>query len=137
MHSVLLDTGALVALLDRSEKNHQRCLEFFQGFHGQFLSTEPVLTEAADLCGPSVEAQIRCIEFYIRGGALLVPQSNRSLARTVTLMKKYHDVPMDLTDATLEALGEEAGINEIFTLDLRGFQTYRLDGKKSFRIWPE
>ncbi len=45
MRSVLLDTGALVALLDRSEKQHSACVEWFQQFQGQLLTTEPVLTE--------------------------------------------------------------------------------------------
>src|SRR3989339_414152 len=40
------------------------------------------------------------------------------------------------TDATLVVLAEEADIDEIFTLDMRGFQAYRIHGKKSFKIWP-
>ena len=51
-------------------------------------------------------------------------------------MEKYHDLPMDFADATLVTLGEESGIDQVFTLDRRGFSTYRLHGKKAFRLLP-
>ena len=136
MASILLDTGALVALLDRSEKNHGRCAGFFSSFRGNVYTTEPVLTEALYLLGPSARAQRACIEFILQGGATLVPQSAASLARAAELMMKYEDTPMDFADATLVVLAEESGIQEVFTLDARGFQTYRIHGKKLFTILP-
>ncbi len=137
MRSALLDTGALVALLDKSEKNHERCTTFFEGFQGQLLTTEPVLTEAVYLLGPSVKAQKTCIEFVLKGGATLVPQSTESLSRAIALMEKYKDIPMDFADATLIALAEDTGIDEVFTLDRRGFSSYRIHGKKAFKIFPQ
>jgi len=136
MHSILLDTGVLVALLDRSEKNHQRCAEFFRSFTGAVFTTEPVLTETIYLLGPSVHAKSACVEFVLKGGATLVPQSPASLERAAALMAKYADVPMDFADATLVVLAEETGINEILTLDVRGFGIYRIRGKKAFTIRP-
>jgi len=136
MGSILLDTGAFVALLDRSETAHLPCVAFFSSFRGTVYTTEPVLTEALYLLGPSVKAQRACIDFILKGGATLVPQSSTSLARASVLMEKYHDAPMDFADATLVVLAEETGINEVFTLDLRGFQTYRVHGKKAFIIRP-
>lgn len=136
MASILLDTGAFVALLDRSEKNHERCAEFFSSFSGRILTTEPVLTETVYLLGPSVMAQRACIEFILKGGAILVPQSEVSLKRAAALMSKYEDVPMDFADATLVVLAEETGIDEILTLDVRGFQIYRIYGRKAFTLRP-
>jgi predicted nucleic acid-binding protein len=40
-------------------------------------------------------------------------------------------------DATLVSLAEEIDVVEIFTLDRRGFGTYRIRGKTAFKIWPE
>lgn len=136
MRNILLDTGAFVALLDKSEKNHERCVGFFKGFKGKLLATEPVLTEAIYLLGPSVKAQKACIEFILEGGAALIPQSPESLSRAVVLMEKYSDTPMDFADATLVTLAEQTGIDEVFTLDNRGFSAYRISGKKAFRIRP-
>jgi len=136
MRSVLLDTGAFVALLDRSEKNHKRCVMFLKEFKGKLLTTEPVLTEAIYLMGSSVKTQRTCIEFILKGGATLVPQSLESLSRAVTLMEKYNDIPMDFADATLVALAEEIAVEEVFTLDIKGFNVYRIRGKKPFKVWP-
>lgn len=136
MHNLLFDTGPFVALLDTSEKNHERCVEFFEEFKGQLFTTEPVLTEVLYLLGPSIKSQKAGIEFILKGGAILVPQSTSSLKRGLELMEKYKDVPMDFADSTLVALGEEMEITEIFTLDVKGFSTYRMHGKKAFRLWP-
>lgn len=136
MRSILLDTGPFVALLDKGEKNHERCILFFREFKGLFLTTEPVLTETVYLLGSSVRAQKACIEFILRGGATLIPQSLESLSRAMTLMEKYRDIPMDFADATLVTLAEGTGIDEVFTLDRKGFSVYRMRGKKAFKVWP-
>lgn len=137
MHSILLDTGAFVALLDKSEKNHERCVKFFKNYRGKLLTTEPVLTETVYLLRQSIKAQKACIDFIIRGGAILIPQSPESLSKAANLMEKYKDIPMDFADATLVTLAEETGINEIFTLDMRGFNAFRIRGKKAFKVWPD
>lgn len=136
MRSALLDTGVFVALLDRSERNHRRCVDLFSAFEGQLLTTEPVLTETVYLLGPSVKAQRNGIDFILKGGAILVPQSIASLTRASALMKKYSDVPMDLADATLVVLAEETGILEVLTLDIRGFSAYRIKHRKAFDRRP-
>jgi predicted nucleic acid-binding protein len=137
MHSAILDTGFFVALLDKSENNHKRCVALFRNFKGTLLTTEPVITEAIYLLGPSVKAQETCIEFILKGGATMVSQSMESLSRALVLMEKYEDIPMDFADATLVVLAEETGIDEVFTLDQRGFSAYRIHGRKSFKIGPQ
>ncbi|MBI4690710.1 MAG: PIN domain-containing protein [Nitrospirae bacterium] len=137
MRNLLLDTGAFVALLDKSEDSYERCVDFFRSFKGEIFTTEPVLTETLYLLGPSIIAEKNCIDFILKGGAALVPQSAASLSRAITLMEKYKDIPMDFADATLVAFAEDADINEIFTLDLRGFNAYRIHGKRTFEIWPK
>ncbi len=101
------------------------------------MTTEPVLTETIYLLGPSVRAQKAAIEFILKGGTAIVPQTGQSLSKASTLMEKYKDIPMDFADATLVCLAEETGIDEIFTLDLRGFSAYRFREKKPFIIFPE
>ncbi len=137
MRSLLFDTGAFVALLDKSEKNHERCVAFLKEFKGKLFTTEPVLTETLYLLGPSIKAQRVCIDFILKGGATLIPQAKESLSRASALMEKYEDIPMDFADATLVSLAEEIDGVEILTLDRRGFSAYRIRGKTAFKIWPE
>lgn len=133
---LLLDTGAFVALVDRSETKHAECLTVLESWEGPILTTEAVLTETLHLVGPTWPPQRICLEFFLRGGFVLVPSSRASLRRVAELMGKYQHVPMDLADATLVALAEESQIDQVFTLDRRGFSTYRLHGRKPFRVVP-
>lgn len=136
MANLLVDTGAVVAYLDQSEKLHPSCLAFLQGFQGRLLSTEAVLTESLYLLGDSFENQKKCFQFFIKG-VQLIPTNSESLSRVLVLMEKYQDTPMDFADATLVALAEEIQTGEIFTLDRRGFETYRWGRNRPFKIHPE
>ncbi len=101
MRNMLLDTGPLVAILDRSERNHVRCVEFLKSYRGRFITTEPVLTESMYLLNHSISAQRACIDFILKGGATLFPLSTKTLTRCIELIEQYSDLPMDFADATL------------------------------------
>jgi len=133
---LIIDTGAFVALIDRSERQHDACVEVLEKWTGAIVTTEAVLTETLYLVGPKWRAQEVCLEFILRGAFLLVPLSPASLKRIADLMRKYQDVPMDFADATLVALAEELRTNQVFTLDRRGFSVFRLRGKQAFEIFP-
>lgn len=135
-NELLLDTGAFVALVDRSEKRHADCVAVLDGWSGTIVTTEAVLTETLYLVGPQWGSQKVGLEFVLRGAFLLVPPSPASLKRVSALMEKYRNVPMDYADATLVALGEELGTDLVFTLDRRGFSTYRLNQRKPFQLFP-
>lgn len=135
-NELLLDTGAFVALIDRSEKRHADCVAVLDAWSGAIVTSEAVLTETLYLVGPQWRAQKICLEFFARGAFVLVPASTASLRRVSALMERYRDVPMDFADATLVALGEELATDTVFTLDHRGFSTYRLGTRKTFRMLP-
>ena len=48
---LLMDTGALVTLLDRSQPQHEAFVRFFERWTDPVLSTEAVLTETPHLLG--------------------------------------------------------------------------------------
>lgn len=135
-NELLLDTGAFVALADRSERRHADCVAILEGWKGRIVTTDAVLTETLHLVGPGWQARKVCLQFLLRGAFLLVPQSPSGLKRATSLMERYRNVPMDYADATLVVLGEELGTDQVFTLDQRGFSVYRLHQKESFRLMP-
>jgi uncharacterized protein len=53
------------------------------------------------------------------------------------LMAKYQDRPMDFADATLVHLARRESLSMILTVDHNDFETYRIDGRRRFRITPE
>ena len=126
---LLLDTGPFVALVDRSQELHDDCVAAFE-------SWTAVLTETLCLVGSQWRAQKVVLEFILRGAFQLVPSSHASLQRVAALMERYRNVPMDFADATLVVLGEELGTDRVFTLDRRGFSTFRMNRRKPFRIIP-
>ena len=94
------------------------------------------MTETLYLVGPEWKAQKVCLEFILRGAFQLIPSSQASLRRVAALMDRYRNVPMDFADATLVALAEELETDWAFTLDRRGFSTYRMNRRKPFRLIP-
>jgi predicted nucleic acid-binding protein len=134
---LLLDTGALVSLLDRSQKHHEKCVRFFGSWDGPVVSTEAVLTEATHRLGRVQRGRQACLDFALIGGTVLVPTTISALRRARELLDQYADLPMDYADATLVVLGEELGTDLVFTTDRRDFRVYRLRGRKPFRIVPD
>ena len=133
---LLLDTGALVSLLDRSQRHHTAHARFFAEWAGPVVSTEAVLTEAAHLLGRTTSGRQACLDFFLSGGALLVPATRASLRRARDLLAQYSDLPMDYADATLVVLAEELGTNLVLTTDRRDFAVYRIKGRRRFEILP-
>jgi predicted nucleic acid-binding protein len=134
---LLLDTGALVSLLDRSQSFHAEFASFFERWRGPVVSTEAVLTEATHLLARVPGGPRACCDFFLEGGAVLVPSSPGSLRRCRELIRVYHDLPMDFADATLVVLAEELNTHLIFTTDRRDFGVYRIAGRKKFKIEPQ
>ncbi|MEA2601116.1 MAG: uncharacterized protein QOF89_2108 [Acidobacteriota bacterium] len=133
---LLLDTGALISLLDRAQTHHRRFTDFFSGWHGAVVSTEAILTEATHLLGRIPSGRERCLEFFLAGGATLIPSSLSTLRRCRVLIERYADQPMDYADATLVILAEDLGTDLVFTTDRRDFEVYRFGRNRPFQILP-
>lgn len=134
---LILDTGALVSLLDRSQQHHDRFATFFESWSRPVISTEAVLTEATHLLARVQSGRRACLDFFLSGGAVLVPATRASLRRSRELVDQYSDLLMDYADATLVMLAEELSTNLIFTTDHRDFGVYRINGRRRFEILPD
>jgi len=127
---LLIDTGPLVAWLDRGDRDHARVGAFLAGFRGRLLTTWPVLTEVCHLIpGYIVPRFLRWVEASVELHELPTAAVSDLAAR----IEKYHDLPMDLADTSLVWLADQIGVLEILTLDERDFGVYRLAGGQRFR----
>jgi uncharacterized protein len=66
----------------------------------------------------------------------LLGLDDRDLPELEALMKRYADRSMDFADATLVQLARREGLTTVFTIDHDDFETYRIDGRRRFRIVP-
>ena len=132
----LVDTGAMLALLDRSDRWHRPCVEAFSSVHLPLFTSEAVLTELFHLVGDNRREKESAWKF-VRSGALeLAVISHGELPAVHALMSRYWDRPMDFADATLVHLAKRESISTVFTLDRADFETYRIDARRRFRILP-
>lgn len=134
--SGLIDTGAILALLDRADRWHAPCVEAYNNSRLPLLTSEAVLTEAFHLAGRQV-VDLRGIWRLLRSGAIhMSPISNEELPQIQRLMDEYADRPMDFADATLVHLAARERLSTILTVDRDDFETYRLPGRRKFTVLP-
>ena len=132
----LLDTGPLVALLDRSEPDHDRVQSFMAHLRGsRLVTTGAVITEAFYFLSDVPDGPANLFSF-LDASATEVRNafSAEALAAAVRLITKYADVPMDFPDATLVWIAESSGIDRILTLDRRGFSSFRFAKNRRFKL---
>jgi predicted nucleic acid-binding protein len=133
---VLVDAGPLVALLDRGDPEHERCVATLQALREPLVTVWPAFTEAMYLLRGSWPAQ-RALWSRLETDALtLAPLDEGDAPRMRQLMEKYRDLPMDLADAALVRVAERDASPRIFTLDRRHFTIYRPGGRRRFAISP-
>ncbi|MBZ5601749.1 MAG: PIN domain-containing protein [Acidobacteriia bacterium] len=132
----LIDTGAIVALLDRNDRWHAACEAAFGQVSVPFITSEAVLTEVFHLVRRT-RADASLVWGFIRSGAVaLASIEDSELSEIHVLMDRYSDRPMDFADATLVYLAKRESISTVFTIDFADFATYRLEGRRRFRILP-
>jgi hypothetical protein len=134
--NVLLDTGPLVAVLDRSEPDHERVQNFMAGLRGsRLVTTGAVITEAFYFLSDVPDGPASLASFLdVSGTEVRDVFTAESIAAAIRLMRKYANVPMDFADATLVWIAESSGTDTILTLDRRGFSSYRFGKNRRFKL---
>ena len=129
---------SLIALLNRRDPNHQRCLTATKSLPVEpLLTTWCCLTETMYFLGKigGYPAQRPLWNFIFSDQVKLYDFTFDDSERMDMFMRKYHDVPMDLADASLVVAAEQNGIRQILTLD-SDFFVYRLSDGSAFQCYP-
>jgi len=134
--SAVIDTGAILALLDRNDRWHEPCGNAFRQMRLPLLTSQAVLTELFHLVGDG-RREMESAWKFVRSGALVLGTiEDAELPQLRALMLRYWDRPMDFADATLVHLANRESLSVILTVDQADFATYRLEGKRRFRVLP-
>lgn len=134
----LCDTGPLVALIDRDDAHHARCVAALQRLSSApLLTTWPCFTEAMYLLGRAggFPAQEVLWSYLADGLVTVYTPDEAEQDRMRVLMRQYHDTPMDLADASLVSAAERLDLRRIFSLDSH-FRAYRIRGIHAFEVVP-
>ena len=124
MTSVIVDTGPLVALLNRRERHHAWAARTMDGIEPPIFTCEAVLSEACFLLQDTNGGPDAVMELVARG---IVRSDFRVVAEVDavrTLMKKFATVPMSLADACVVRMTELEQKSVVVTLD-SDFKVYR------------
>jgi predicted nucleic acid-binding protein len=129
----LLDTGVIVALLDRSEKFHQACSQAVRSLEAPLVTCEAVIAESCYLLRNLSGAPEAIIENVVAEVFQLPFQLSREAVAVRQVLRKFRDRKIDLADACLIRLADEFETPDILTLD-KDFQVYRWGKNKPFHL---
>lgn len=137
MTSIAVDSGPLVAFLDRRDGYHQQAVQFFSSNRRPLITNIAVLVEVCALLDFDKTAGGSLLEWVVR--AFVVDRETvDDLGRIAEVMRKYADLPADFADASLLAMCERRKIPDIATFD-SDFTVYRLKNRKALTNvvgWP-
>jgi predicted nucleic acid-binding protein len=119
----IVDTGPLVALLDRSDRHHDWAVEVFSRLRTGLVTCESVIAETLFLCSRN-RVDARAIHTLIENQSLRVLPTFDTPAKVVQLLRRYASVPMSVADAGLVLLHDTITPSVVITCD-SDFRTYR------------
>ncbi len=121
--TLLLDTGPLVAAVDRSDKHHARCVALLESAEGPLLIPTTVIVEVCWLLEerPDIEA------------AFLTSVATGEFQHvTITAA----DLPLGAVDASVIAVAERLRLTDVATLDRRHFTVVRPKHTAALNLLP-
>jgi predicted nucleic acid-binding protein len=131
--TALLDTGPLVAMLDRGDKDHAWAVEQMAQFRRPLVTCEAVITEAFHLLRRLPRAQTAILEMLAEDALRVAFQLGDEPRQILALLRRYANVPMSLADACLVRLSELVADSVVFTLD-SDFRIYRRHGRQKIPL---
>lgn len=134
----IVDTSALVALVQTGEARHVAVAAAIAAERGSIVVPLTVVVETAQLIGrrlgPAAEAA--WLRGFASGPWAIEPSGTSDLTRAAELIDRYRDADIGLVDATIVALAERLGSSRIYTLDRRDFGIIRPRHVDAFELLP-
>jgi predicted nucleic acid-binding protein len=130
---VLIDTGPLVAAIDRREPWHEWSSQQVGQSAAPLLTCESVISEAWFLLRATDVGRASLLDLLEREALRVGLTVQEHLPGVVDLMRRYADVPMSLADACMVRMSELTEDCVVLTLD-SDFRIYRRHGRKSIPL---
>jgi predicted nucleic acid-binding protein len=130
---VILDTGPLVAFLNKNDLYHDWTVAQFGVISPPLLTCEAVLSEACFLLQRYENGVSNIMRLLNRQVLTISFQLDNELTAIKALLNKYKDLPMSLADACLVRMVERTTDSVILTLD-KHFQIYRMNKRQTIPL---
>ena len=132
MKPIMVDSGPLIALFNKSDKYYLASVDFISKNNRQLVTTVANITEAVYVLDYSKKAQAAFLKWISESSIIIESIDSKEINEIATLFEKYSNVPMDFADACIVYVAERLQTNEIITVD-SDFEIYRLKGNRQFK----
>lgn len=135
---VIIDTGVVYALADRSDIWHKRSVDFMNRFRGRVFVPSPVISEACYLLNSYLgfSAEMAFLNSLINKELHIEHINEGDLLRILDLLNKYSDQNIGFVDASVVAIAERLNIKKVLTTDRRHFLIIQPTHCERFTIFP-
>lgn len=123
---VILDTGPLVAAVNRRDTYHTWTLQQLKEIQKPLITCEAVLSEASFLLRSVYGGRQALLSWMVRGLVEVDFRLSVELTAIQELMQRYDSVPISLADACLIRMAEINAGSTVFTID-SDFLIYRMN----------
>lgn len=130
---VIIDSGPLVAFLNKSDQYHQWSVVQFAQLRPPFYTCESVISESSFLLRNYKNGTANIFKLLDRGLIKIQFQLHDEIDAIKYLLNKYNNIPMSLVDSCLVRMSEQITNSTICTLD-SDFITYRKEKRKVISI---
>ena len=135
---IVVDTSAVLAALDRSQRQYDRVSSFVQDSRERLILSPFVLGELDYLLTRRIgeQAALELLRDVENGAYLLAEIANEDVAAARQVIERFDDLRIGLADASIVVLAARFETNRILTLDERHFRPLRTLGGDPFTILP-
>ena len=123
-HEVIVDTGILLALIDRNDSHHAWVTERLKEIAPPLLTCEAVISESWFLLQRVKRGREVLLQLLAQKQIIIRFDLDAELVTIMALLSRYQSVPVSLADAELIRMSELYPKSFIFTLD-SDFLVYR------------
>ena len=133
LRRVILDTGVLVAFLDKSDRYHNWAIKEWAKIAKPLLTCEAVITESCFILQNVYGGKDAILALVERGTIQIDFRFNDEVKVIRDLMQRYQSVPMSFADACLVRMSELIAGSSVLTLD-SDFYIYRQNRKETIDV---
>ena len=134
--TLLLDTGPVIAAIDRSDNHHARCAALLESAEGPLLIPTTGIVEVCWLVEERPDIEAAFLDAIAAGEFEHVPVTAADLARMAELVRTYADLPLGAVDASVIAIAERLNLTDVATLDRRHFTVVRPKHAQALNLLP-